>query len=177
VSDPAAQPPADPAPSSIHPTLVALYAEIESSAPPERRDALLTFARMFLRRMTVEELETRSVAHLLGTVLSAFRFVDGRGNHPAAVRVIAPTTEADGYEVPGTVIETNSDDSPFLVDSVTEELNARNLSVRLLLHPMLGTHRAEDGRLERVLSSRDASHRESLMHFELDRRLSAAARE
>ncbi len=176
MSDPAAQP-AETIQTATHPTLAALVAEIESGAPPDRRDALLTFARMFLRRLSVEELESRSVADLLGTVLSAFRFVDARGNHPAVVRVFVPTIDADGYDVPGTVIETNTDDSPFLVDSVTEELNARNLSVRMLLHPMIGTHRAEDGHLERVLASRDASHRESLMHFELDRRLSERDRE
>jgi glutamate dehydrogenase len=173
VSDPVAQ----SLDESINPTLAALYAEIEGGAPPERRDALVTFARMFLRRLGEEELASRSVAELLGLVLSSFRFVDARGNHPAAVRVFVPTKEADGYELPGTVIETNTDDSPFLVDSVTEELSARNLNVRLVLHPMLGTLRGEDGTIERVLSSRDAAHRESLMHFELERRLSAADRE
>jgi glutamate dehydrogenase len=173
VSDPVAQSPEE----TLNPILAALYAEIEASAPPERRDVLVTFARMFLRRLGEDELAARSVAELLGMVLSAFRFVDGRGNHPAAVRAFIPTKETDGYGFGGTVLETNTDDSPFLVDSVTEELSARNLHVRLVLHPMLGTLRAEDGTLERVLSSRNAAHRESVMHFELERRLSEADRE
>ena len=110
-------------------------------------------------------------------VRSAFAFVDGRGNHPAAVRVFAPTVETDGYAVPGVVIETCTDDCPFLVDSVTEELAARNLSVGMLLHPMIGTHRAEDGRVERVMKSRDAAHRESVMHIEIERALNEQDRE
>ncbi len=168
VSDPAVQP---QAPAAIHPVHAALAERIETTVPPERRDALLAFARMMLRRLSAEDLTTRGVDQLLGIVRSAFAFVDARGNHPAIVRVFVPTIDRDGYLVPGTIIETNTDDSPFLVDSVTEELAARNLGVRLIVHPMIGTARAEDGHLERVMSGRDAAHRESFMHFELERRL------
>ena len=175
MSDPAAQP-QDPT-GQINPVLAALAERIEASTPPERRDALLTFSRMMLRRLSEEDLTERGVDQLLGMVRSAFGFVDGRGNHPAIVRVFVPTLETDGYLVPGTIIETNTDDSPFLVDSVTEELAWRGLGVRLIVHPMIGTHRAEDGRLERVMSGRDAAHRESVMHFELDRRLTPEDRE
>ena len=59
---------------------------------------------------------------------------------------------------------------------MTEELTSRNLVVRMILHPVVGTSRDADGRLERITSARDASHRESVMHFELDRRLSEPKR-
>ncbi len=175
MSEPSAQPHTLTEP--VHPTLAALLAQIEASAPPDRRDAQVTFAKMMLRRLAADELDVRSVEHLLGTVRSAFAFVDARGNRPATVRVFAPTLEADGYEVAGTIVETSTDDSPFLVDSMTEEFASRNLNVRLVLHPMIGTSRAEDGHLERVMAGRDAAHRESVMHFELDRRLNERARE
>ena len=174
MSDTAAQ--SHPTIDTTHPTLAALYAQIDTSTSPERRDALHTLARMLLRRLGEEELRSRSVEHLLGTVRSAFSLIDARGNHPASVRVFVPSLETDGYEVGGTIIETNTDDSPFLVDSLTEELAARTLGVRLLLHPIIGTARAEDGHIERVMSARDAAHRESLTHFELDRRLNEQAR-
>ena len=173
MSDPAPQPQVP----TVHPVLAELAERIEATTSPDRRDALLVFSRMMLRRLADDDLTLRGVEQLLGTVRSAFAFVDARGNHPASVRVFVPTIETDGYLVPGTVIETNTDDSPFLVDSVNEELASRNLGVRLLVHPMIGTARAEDGHLERVMAGRDAAHRESLMHFELDRRLSAQDRE
>ena len=75
------------------------------------------------------------------------------------------------------MIETSTDDSPFLVDSVNEELLARNLVVSRLLHPVIGTIRDEEGRIERVVAGRDASHRESVMHFEVDRPLTDDERE
>jgi len=146
-------------------------AEITATITPERRDAVLSFAKMLLRRLSDEDLEALGPQQLLGRVRSAFAFVDRRGNHPASVRVFVPTLEADGYLVTGTVVETSTDDSPFLVDSVTEELNVRDLHARMLLHPMIGTQRAEDGHLERVLAGRHASHRESVIHIELERRL------
>ncbi len=105
-------------------------------------------------------------------VLSTFAFADDRGLLPTAVRVFVPDPAVDGYEAPGSVIETSTDDSPFLVDSVREELAARDLMLRRVLHPVVGTVRDEQGRIERVMSGRDASHRESVMHFEIDRRLS-----
>jgi glutamate dehydrogenase len=105
---------------------------------------------------------------------SLFGFVDARGNQPSTVRVFAPTVQEHGYTAAGSVLETNTDDSPFLVDSVSEELVARELTFRRLLHPVIGTSRDSEGRLERVLSGRDASHRESVMHFELERVLPPA---
>jgi glutamate dehydrogenase len=169
VSDHAAQT-TEPADRSVS-IFGSLTAEISATTPPERRDAMLVFAKMLLHRLSAEELETLGVQQLLGRVRSAFGFIDARGNHPASVRVFVPTLESDGYLVTGTIIETSTDDSPFLVDSVNEELSTRDLHVRLLVHPMIGTHRAEDGHIERVLSSRDAAHRESVMHYELERRL------
>src|SRR5262245_13013227 len=159
VSEPAAETPAPHPPPAAAvqappPVLDALLAEISATVPPDRRDAVLTFAKMFLRRLSVEDLEGLGPQQLLGRVRSAFALVDGRGNHPASIRVFVPTLEADGYLVTGTVVETSTDDSPFLVDSVTEELNARDLHARLLLHPMIGTRRGEDGRLEQVLAGR-----------------------
>src|SRR3954454_3272757 len=176
VSEPAAETPAPQLPTAAPaaappPVVEALLAEIDATVAPERRDAVLTFAKMFLRRLSDDDLETLGPQQSLGRVRSAFAFVDGRGNHPASVRVFVPTLEADGYLVTGTVVETSTDDSPFLVDSVTEELNVRDLHARMLLHPMIGTQRAEDGHLERVLAGRHASHRESVIHIELERRL------
>jgi glutamate dehydrogenase len=145
---------------------------IDREAPADRRDALHTFMKAFLRRLSAEELEELGPEYLFHVVTSAFRFVDERGEDVAAVRVFAPTLDRDGYAVPGTVVETNTDDSPFLVDSISEELAGRELAVRRILHPVVGTVRDEQGRIERVTAGRDASHRESVIHFELERRLS-----
>ncbi len=156
---------------ALHPVLDALFARIQIEAPTDRRDALTAFAKAFLRRLSDEELEHHGADLLFSMVSSAFAFADQRGNEPSAVRVFVPTDTDEGYGSVGTIVETNTDDSPFLVDSVSEELAARELRIRLLVHPVVGTVRDEHGRIQRVLSGRDASHRESVMHYELERRL------
>jgi len=160
-----------------HLKIQALVERIQDAAPADRREALAAFARAYTRRLAADELAATPDEQLLGMVRSAFEFADGRGNSPSAVRVFDPTAAADGYETPGSVLETATDDCPFLVDSVSEELTARGLAARQILHPVIGTSRDPQGRIVRVLPARDAEHRESVMHFELDRRLSGEERE
>ena len=123
--------------------LTALAERIAADVPPERREAVQAFAKAFVRRLSDEDLLATGPDGLFGVVSSAFAFADGKGTQASAVRVFNPSLERDGYTGAGSVIETNTDDSPFLVDSVNEELLARNLTVTRLLH------RTEAGALRR----------------------------
>jgi glutamate dehydrogenase len=103
-------------------------------------------------------------------VRSLFAFVDSRRGD-VAVRALNPTRERDGYVTHGTVVEANTQDAPFLIDSVSEELRSRGLEVRVVVHPVMGVERGQDGTVISVGPARGALHRESVMHFEVDRRL------
>src|SRR5919197_3580305 len=144
---------------------------LATRVPEDRLEAIVRFARAYTRRLSAEEAEQIPIEDLAAEVAGAFELADGRGSKAFAVRVFAPTLERDGYERAGSVIETNAIDGPFLFDSVTAELEARELSVRRVIHPVVGTVRSAGGRIERVLNVREAELRESVMHFELDRRL------
>ena len=87
------------------------------------------------------------------------------------MRAFTPTLEEHGYETPGSVVETNTEDWPFLVDSVSAGLRAHGLGIQRVLHPIVGVERGPDGAITAVLHPREASRRESVMHFDLDRRL------
>ncbi len=121
--------------------------------------------------MADDDLEEITSDELYALATSAFEFADGRGLEASAVRVFNADPDTHGYRCLGTVIEVATDDSPFLVDSISEELTARGLTIKRLLHPVIGTVRDEEGRLARVMSGREAEHRESFMHFEVDRPL------
>ena len=162
--------------SATHPVIDALYVMIGERVPAERRDLIRAFAKAVTRRLPDDELQDGDPGELFGLVTSAFAFVDERGLQAMSVRVFTPDPAADGYHAAGTVIETCTDDSPFLVDSVREELAVRDLEVRRVMHPVMGTARDAQGHLERVMAGRDASHRESLMHFEVDRKLTEEER-
>jgi glutamate dehydrogenase len=132
-------------------------------------DALLrAFAAAYLHRHHERDADPERV---LAEIRGAYTLMASRGRDPAAVRAFNPSASADGYESVGSVVETATDDLPFLVDSVTAELEARRLVVRRVMHPILGTERSGDGTLEQVCDPRDSARRESIMHFELDARL------
>ncbi|MGZ5354220.1 MAG: NAD-glutamate dehydrogenase [Actinomycetota bacterium] len=158
-----------------HRTLLdGLVERISSRVPSEQVEAVSAFAKAFTHRLSAEDLADAMPDELLGMVLVAFRLADGRGSGEVAVRVFNPTIAADGYQTLGTVLETNTLDSPFLFDSVTEELDARGLSVRRIIHPVVGIERSADRRIVRVSHVREARVRESVMHFEIERRLPVA---
>jgi glutamate dehydrogenase len=150
---------------------VRMLALVDARVSPERAAAVRAFTAAFTRRRSPEELGERSPEELLAVVLGAFELADARPEDDVAVRVFDPSPEEHGYEAPGTVVQVSTADSPFLFDSVSEELQASGLDVRRVIHPVIGIERRPDGRIARVLHVRETETRESVMHFELERRL------
>ncbi|WP_272477050.1 NAD-glutamate dehydrogenase [Baekduia alba] len=137
-------------------------------------ETLARFAAAYLRRApganaalddAGEDAET-----LLAEVRGAFGLADARDGAIAGVRAFTPTRAEHGYETHGSVLETNTDDLPFLVDSINAELVARGLRVVRVTHPIVGVKRDAHGAIASIEHPRDAP-RESVMHFELDRRM------
>ena len=91
------------------------------------------------------------------------------------MRAFNPTREQHGYEPLGSVLETNTDDWPFLVDSVSAALEARGERGRAARCTRSSASSAR-GRAGSPASRhpRDAIRRESVMHFDLARRLDDA---
>ncbi|HJU57699.1 MAG TPA: NAD-glutamate dehydrogenase [Actinomycetota bacterium] len=147
---------------------------IDSRVPRERAETVRAFATAFTRRLSPEELAERSPEELFGIVSGAFELVDSRPKDEVAVRVFDPDVATDGYASVGSVVEISAPDAPFLLDSVNEELEARGLGTRRVIHPVIGTERGRDGRVSKIVHVRETSQRESVMHFELDRVLSDA---
>ena len=151
-----------------------LLEQVAERVPAERAETIAAFARLYVRRLPADAAETTSAEELFGQVIGAFELADARGTEPLAVRAFNPTLAGDGYATVGSIVETSTPDSPFLVDSVSEELQAHGLAIRLLLHPVLGIERDERGRIVAVTSAHGARSVESVMHFEVDRHLTAA---
>jgi glutamate dehydrogenase len=145
--------------------------KVEGNVPPERVEAVREFARRYTRRLSPEDLAGVTADELLAQVLGAFRLADARGSQEAAIRAFNPTLGEDGYQTLGSVVETNTVDAPFLFDSVNEELRARGLSVRRVIHPVMGIKRDATGRIDRIVHVRESSTPESVMHWEVDNRL------
>jgi glutamate dehydrogenase len=141
---------------------------------PADGPVLAEFASAYLRRLSVDTAQSTPVEELYGETVGVFDFASGRGDRPILVRAFSPSAEEHGYERSGSVLETNTEDLPFLVDSVTGALHTSDLKIMRVLHPIVGLERDDAGRIVRVLHPREATTRESVMHFELDRRLDDA---
>ena len=155
------------------PLVQELLQRIADRVPADRVEVVQAFAKAYVRRLPTTGTGL-TAEELFGQILGLFELADGRTGD-VAVRALNPTLAGDGYTSIGTVVETNAEDSPFLVDSVTNELAAQGHTVRAVIHPVIGTERGDDGRLRRVLHAREADVRESVMHFETDKKAPDAA--
>ena len=148
--------------------LLALIAERR----PGDAVALRAFATEYLRRLSADAAQTTAPEALLAEVAGAFDFAAAPRRPPdRGPRVQPDHRRARLRARRAACSRRTSDDLPFLVDSVRAELEARGDRVVRVLHPILGLERGEDGRITGVLHPREATARESVMHFDLDRRL------
>src|SRR5512145_2817345 len=159
----------DPSPEAPRAPGGELTRHLAERVPAERLATVQAFARAYTRRLGTDRSVLRP-EEIAGRVATAFALVDGRDGADVAVRVFNPDVERDGYGSVGSVLEVNTTDSPFLIDSLNEELEARGLAIRRVIHPVIGTRRDDEGRVLQVLDAREAKVRESVMHFEMDRR-------
>ena len=152
--------------------LDSLIQAIPDDVPSERRALLEPFAAMYLKRLAASEMPDLPTDQLLAEISDLLDFLNARIGGTPSIRVFTPQGEQCGYATPGSVVQVVSDDSPFLVDSVTAAVARSGALVVRHLHPIAGTVRDDQGDLVELGSARGATTRESIQHFELDRMLS-----
>ena len=113
-------------------------------------DGVLCYLRAYYQRVATEDLAPPS---RLATVAQAHaRLGLTRPQGRALVQVREPG-DAQLYSVSrsGLVVDIVIDDMPYLVDSVTTELNRHEAEIRLLVHPLLRVRRDVTGALRGIL--------------------------
>jgi glutamate dehydrogenase len=163
--------------------LIAKAAELAGSrrgagGPPGTTAA--QFLRSYYRHVAPDDVVERSAEDLYGAAMSQYKLATGRPQGTANIRVFTPAVSDHGWSANGhSVVEVVTDDMPFLVDSVTMELNEQGRAVHVVVHPQLLVRRDVTGALQHVHTSeqhdgpgKDRPHdvfRESWMHIEIDR--------
>src|ERR1043165_1659405 len=149
---------------------------MEAKTQPAKSDLGQRFERLYYAEVDPEELAARSARDLAGAAASHLelgrRFASGK----STIRAYNPTQGQHGWQSTHTVVEIVNDDMPFLVDSVTMEVNRQGLTLHLVIHPVLRTVRNAAGELESVSAPGESSggRLESFMHLEVDRRTDPA---
>ena len=118
------------------------------------------------QHVLTEELTKRRPEDVRGALLSHLAL--GRRRLPGQILVAGFTPQVDthGWATGNTVVQVVTDDTVFIVDSVTAELDRQHQSVRLLIHPQLTVERDQGG----LIAGLDgAGIAESWLHIELPR--------
>src|SRR5438552_9380041 len=148
---------------------------VRAKVAPDMRSLLERFVQRYFSQLDPEDLAERQPADLYGAALSHWNFSRKRKPGSARLRVFNPSLEEHGWQSTHTIIEIVNDDMPFLVDSVTMEVNRHGLTLHLIMHPIIAVSRGPEGMLL-GLADKDAKdiRRESFIHVEVDRISEAA---
>src|SRR5579871_1008542 len=123
----------------------------------ERAKAAAKFVRLFYANVSPDDLIGETAETLYCSALSLWNHGQKRNANVAKVRVFNPRADEHGWRSGHTVVEIVNDDMPFLVDSVTAELNRRDLTVHLVIHPIIKVKRDGAGHLSETGDQRDES--------------------
>ncbi len=132
------------------------------------RDETEAFVRSYFAHVDVDDLESRRPEDLFGMATEHLRLGMGWESGGAAVRVISPRVEVDGWASPHSFLFTVTDDLPFLVDSVTVELSRLDIGIHLVVHPVLVDLRPE-GEWFGDASTGGSGNNASFISIEIDR--------
>ena len=143
---------------------------VRAKVAPEKRSLLERFVQQYFSQLDPEDLAERQPADLYGAALSHWNFARKRDPGSVRLRVFNPSIEEHGWQSTHTIIEIANDDMPFLVDSVTMEVNRHGLTLHLIMHPIIAVKRSGDGTLVDLAADddKDARH-ESFIRVEVDR--------
>ncbi|MDT0435761.1 MULTISPECIES: NAD-glutamate dehydrogenase [Streptomyces] len=139
------------------------------------RETVLAFLQRYYLHTAPEDLGDRDPVDVFGAAYSHYRLAENRPQGTANVRVHTPTVEENGWTCSHSVVEVVTDDMPFLVDSVTNELTRQGRGIHVVIHPQVIVRRDVAGRLIEVLPAQPAAelphdaHTESWIHVEIDR--------
>ncbi|MBT2394035.1 NAD-glutamate dehydrogenase [Streptomyces sp. ISL-1] len=115
------------------------------------QDTLLSYLQRYYLHTAPEDLADRDPVDIFGAALSHYRLAENRPQGTANVRVHTPTVEENGWTCSHSVVEVVTDDMPFLVDSVTNELSRQGRGIHVVIHPQLIVRRDVTGKLIEVL--------------------------
>ncbi len=135
-----------------------------------------SFLRSYYAQVPAEDLEHRNPDELRAVARCHWDLAQQRAPGTAIVRVFAPKRAEDGWDANHTIVQIVNDDMPFLVDSVTMDLERHDLGLHLVVHPIVRVRRDAAGRLLGLATggaadpeAPEATVLESFLYVEVDR--------
>ncbi|HMA15696.1 MAG TPA: NAD-glutamate dehydrogenase, partial [Kiloniellaceae bacterium] len=121
---------------------------------PTKAERAEAFIRQFFANVPPSDLRGDSAENLAGGALALWQRLQQRTPGKASVTAYNPEAAKDGWDSPHSIIEIINDDMPFLVDSVTAEINRHEAEVMLVIHPIVNLRRDAKGKLLELAPAR-----------------------
>ncbi len=139
-------------------------------------ESTLAFLRQYYKHVATEDLADRNPVDIYGPAMAHRHLAEHRPQGRALVRAYTPMLEESGWDPGHSVIQIVTDDMPFLVDSVTMELDRKQIGTHLIVHPQMRVRRDMTGQLLGPGQEDITGQllRESWIHIEIDRQPDAA---
>ncbi len=131
-----------------------------------------TLIREYFRGVAEEDLRAYPSSALAAAALAHLRSATIRKRNRPIVRVFNAEAARDGWISQHTVVETTIEDMPFLVDSLGMVFTEEDLTVHLMIHPVLAVRRERAGRLLQMSAGDEHPAgfvQESWQHIQIDR--------
>src|SRR2546421_9263557 len=114
-------------------SLEQVLAYIWERCPQDKAAQIATFASEYYRWVAPEDLSERSPLDLYGAVIAHWKLSQQRGPRECKVQVYTPQYKEHGWQSPYTVIEITTNDMPFLLDSLSMEINPQGYTIHFII--------------------------------------------
>ncbi len=160
--------------NNINKILEHLAQFIQERLPAQEAGRLVEFAGHYFQFVALDDLQERMLEDLYGAVLSHWNMALSYQPGTEKIRVYNPSLEEHGWQSQHTIIEIVVEDMPFLLQSITMEINRHGFTNHLVIHPVYHVLRSEQGELQQFsVSEMPGARAECMMHLEIDRQSSA----
>ncbi len=153
----------------------------DSKESGKTKGVLKRFIGQFYEDSTPDDIAGAKPEDLFAAAASAFAFAKTRPAGKPIIRVLTPSAKKSRKAVwpaDRTVIEIITDDMPFLVDSITAELERLGEQAQSIIHPVIPVKRDSQGKLvdvypddevfrDEAVRAKKGVHFESVMHIQI----------
>ena len=152
-----------------------LFNYIREKLQDEQAEILVDFARLYYESVVFEGYDRIAIEDLYGAVLSHWNLALELSVEQK-IKVYNPTLEDHGWQSRHTIIEIVVEDMPFLLQSISMEVNRHGFTNHLVLHPVYSIKRNSSGQFLTFSedSMNDENLNECLVHMEIDRQSDTA---
>ena len=146
-----------------------LFNYIQEELEDEQTDTLVEFARQYYESVVFDDFEKIVIEDLYGAVLSHWNLAL-EFNSDQKIKVYNPTIEDHGWQSKHTIIEIVVKDMPFLLQSISMEVNRHGFTIHQVIHPVYSIKRNSESKfLSFSESDGGGISSECMLHLEIDR--------